>query len=262
MELGLRDRGVLVMASSSGIGRAVAREFARNDARVMLFARREALLEEAAAEILAVTGQRPAFCIGDLTRPEDVRHVVRETQRRFGTVWALVNNSGGPPPGPFERFDDEAWQAAFDLTLRSYVRSIREVVPIMKEAGGGRIVNLTSSSSRQALDDLILSNTFRMAVVGLTKTLARELGPSHILANVVGPGRMDTARVRELDHCRAERGGLTAEDVRRSTEQRIPLQRYGDPDELARLVVFLCSAANSYVTGQTLLADGGMTGAY
>lgn len=188
--------------------------------------------------------------------------MVRETCRRFGSVWALVNNSGGPPPGPFERFDDEAWQAAFDLTLRSYVRSIREVVPGMKAAGGGRIVNLTSSSSKQALDDLILSNTFRLGVVGLTKTLARELGPFHILANVVGPGRMDTDRVRQLDQRRADSGGVSAEEVRQATEQRIPLRRYGDPDELARLVVFLCSPANTYVTGQTILADGGLTGAY
>jgi 3-oxoacyl-[acyl-carrier protein] reductase len=262
MDLGLKDRSVLVMASSSGIGQAVAGEFLRSGARVMLFARREDRLRDAAGELYESTGRRPAFLAGDVTRPEDIAAVVEETRRQFGPVWALVNNSGGPPAGGFEHFDDERWRAAFDLTLLSYVRAIAHVLPGMKEAGGGRIVNLTSSSSRQALDDLILSNTFRMGVVGMSKSLAREVGSHDILVNVVGPGRMDTARVRELDIRRADKVGKTPPEIRRATEQRIPLGRYGDPEELARLVVFLCSSANTYVTGQTILADGGLTGAY
>jgi 3-oxoacyl-[acyl-carrier protein] reductase len=262
MDLGLKDKPVLVMASSDGIGKAVAREFAAEGAQVMLFARSEDRLRRARQEIAADTGHTPGYVVGDITRPEDIRRAVAETARHYGGLYGLVNNCGGPPAGGFDGFDDPAWQNAFELTLLSYIRSMREALPIMKKAGGGRIVNLTSSSTRQAIDGLILSNTFRMGVVGLSKSLSRELAPARILINVAGPGRIQTERAVALLKGRAEKTGKPPEELKRAAEAQIPLGRYGQPVEMARLVVFLASEANTYITGQVVLADGGLVQAY
>ncbi|MBN2365643.1 MAG: SDR family oxidoreductase [Calditrichaeota bacterium] len=262
MELGLKDKAALVMASSDGIGRGVALEFAREGANVMLFARREDKLKEVRDEIKAVTGREAGFLAGDITQPEDIGKVVDKTISEFGPVYALFNNTGGPPAGTFEKFDDNDWRTAFDLTLLSYIRGIRAVLPSMKENGGGRILNVTSSSVKLVLDNLILSNTFRMGIVGLSKSLASELGQYNVLINVLGPGKILTDRVEHLDSIRSERAGLPKDEYQKKVQQGIPLGRYGQPEEFARLAVFLCSAANSYISGQTLLVDGGMVKAY
>ena len=262
MDLGLKDKSVLIMGSSAGLGKAAALEFAREGANVMLFSRSEEKLMAARSEIKEATGKEPAFTAGDITRPEDIKRAVKETAEQFGHIYALVNNAGGPPAGAFDNFEDEAWQKAYELTLLSYIRAIREVLPFMRKHGGGRIVNYTSSSVKQVLDNLILSNTFRMGVVGLTKSLALELGRDNILINVMGPGRIGTDRIRELDAIRARKAGITIEQVHDSTVKTIALGRYGVPEEHARLAVFLCSEANTYITGQTVLVDGGMTKAF
>jgi 3-oxoacyl-[acyl-carrier protein] reductase len=262
MNLGLKEKPVLVLAASDGLGKAAAMEFVREGARVMLFARSEDRLKQAQAEISEATGERPEYVVGDITIAADIRKAVAAAAQRFGSVFALVNNSGGPPAGRFDAFDDDAWQKAFELTLLGFIRSIRAVLPVMRAAGAGRIVNFTSSSTRQAIDNLILSNTFRTGVVGLTKTLARELARENILINVVGPGKMDTARLRSIEALRAEKQGVALEDLQKKSAAEIPLGRYGRPEELARLAVFLCSEANTYITGQTVLADGGLVQAY
>ncbi len=262
MNLGLKGKPVLVMAASDGLGKAAAMEFAREGARVLLFARSEERLRRACKEISEAGGGLPEYVVGDITVAADIRKAVAAAAQRFGSIFALVNNSGGPPAGGFDAFDDDAWQKAFELTLLGFIRSIRAVLPLMRAAGEGRIVNFTSSSTRQAIDNLILSNTFRTGVVGLTKTLARELARDNILINVLGPGKMDTARLRSLEAMRAEKQGLVLEDLQKKSALEIPLGRYGRPEELARLAVFLCSAANTYITGQTVLADGGLVQAY
>lgn len=263
METGLKDKPVIVMASSAGLGKAAALEFAREKANVMLFSPFEEELKQAQAEIEATTGNKPAYVIGDITKSEDIKKVVSETVNAFGSVFALVNNAGGPPAGNFDSFtDDDVWQKAYELNLLSYIRSIREVLPHMRKAGGGRIVNYTSSSVKQVLDNLILSNTFRMGVIGLSKTLSQELGKDNILINVMGPGRIGTARIAYLDEVRAKKAGLTIEQVHDNAIKGIPLGRYGTPEEYAKLTVFLCSQANTYITGQTMLVDGGMTKAF
>jgi 3-oxoacyl-[acyl-carrier protein] reductase len=262
MNLGMKGKPVLVMAASDGLGKAAAMEFAREGAQVMLFARSEDRLKQAREEISEATGGKPEYVAGDITVAADIRNAVAAAAQRFGSVFALVNNSGGPPAGGFDAFDDDAWQKAFELTLLGFIRSIRAVLPLMRAAGGGRIVNFTSSSTRQAIDNLILSNTFRTGVVGLTKTLARELARDNILINVVGPGKMDTARLRSIETMRAEKLGMTLEDLQNKSAADIPMGRYGRPEELARLAVFLCSVANTYITGQTVLADGGLVRAY
>lgn len=262
MDLDLRNKAVLVMASSDGIGKGVALEFAREGARVMLFARREEKLKAVVKEINNLTHQNASYIVGDITKPSDIEKAVAETIEKFGPVYALINNTGGPAAGTFENFSDKDWQSAFELTLLSFIRTIRSVLPSMKENGGGRIVNITSSSVKMILDNLILSNTFRMGVVGLTKTLSSELGKDNILVNVVGPGKILTERVNLLDSIRAKQAGLSRQEYQKRAMQTIPLGRYGTPEEFAKLIVFLCSPANTYITGQTIVVDGGLVRAY
>jgi 3-oxoacyl-[acyl-carrier protein] reductase len=261
MNLGLTDKPVIVCASSAGLGKATALEFAREGARVMLCSRRSAELERAAAAIKAETGNEPAMTVVDLTTPADIRRLVESTVAAFGGVFALVNNSGGPPAGTFDQFDDTAWQHAFELNLLSYVRTTRAALPHLRQARG-RIVNFTSSSVKSPIENLILSNTFRTGVMGLTKTLAGEFGRDGILVNVLGPGRIHTDRVEHLDTLRATKLNTSVEHVRSEMAKAIPLGRDGTPDEFARAAVFLASPANTFITGQTILVDGGMTKAY
>lgn len=262
MELGLTGKCALVMASSSGLGKAIALELAREGANVMLFSSDRAKLQAAQADIARETGKRPAFYCGDITSSADIKALVQATVEQFGPVYALVNNTGGPKPGPFDAFGDADWQAAYELCLLSYIRTIREVLPHMRNNGGGRIVNSTSSSVKAVLDNLILSNTFRMGVVGLSKTLSQELGKDNILVNVIGPGRIGTARIDYLDQVRAEKVGKTVAEIQQEAVAGIPLGRYGIPVEYGRLAAFLCSEANTFITGQTILADGGMVKAF
>ena len=262
MNLGLTDKPVLVCASSAGLGKATALELAREGARVMLCSRRESELRRAAADIKAATGNEPRTTVADVTKPVDIARLVDATVGAFGGLFALINNSGGPPAGTFEQFDDAAWQGAFELNLLSYVRTTRAALPHLRRGGGGRIVNFTSSSIRSPIDNLILSNTFRTGVLALTKTLAGELARDQILVNVLGPGRIHTDRVDHLDGLRAEKTGVPLEQIRAEAARAIPLGRYGTPEEFARIAVFLASPANTYLTGQALLVDGGATKVY
>lgn len=228
----------------------------------MLASRREEELRKACDEIEAATGNRPQFTAGDLRKAEDVARIVERTVQAFGGVYALVNNGGGPPAGGFDQFDDAAWQGAFELNLLSYVRMTRAVLPHMRAGGGGRIVSFTSSSMRMPVDNLILSNTFRMGVLGMSKTLAAEVGPQGILVNVLGAGRIQTDRLTQLDAMRAQQIGSDLEKVREKMAAAIPIGRYGEPAEMGRLAVFLGSPANSYITGQAILIDGGLVKTY
>lgn len=262
MNLGLQEKPVLVLASSAGIGRGVATELAREGARVMLFSRSAEKLDATAREIGAETGNQPSFFAGDIACADDVAAAVEKTVGEFGGLWALFNNTGGPPAGSFEKFDDAAWQSAFEVTMLGYVRAIRAALPHLRNGGGGRIVNNTSASTKQAIDGLLLSNTFRAGLVGLGKSLARELGPDRILVNTVGAGRIDTARVEQLDKVWAGDKGISYEEQRRQSQAGIPLGEYGGIADFGRVVAFLCSEANTYLTGQNLLIDGGMVAAY
>lgn len=262
MNLHLSDKSVLVCASSGGLGRATALEFAREGARVMLCSRREGELQRVSADIRSATGREVHYTVADLTKPTDIARLIESTVSTFGGLNTLINNSGGPPAGSFEQFDDAAWHSAFELNLLSYVRTIRAALPHLRQGGGGRIVNFTSSSIKSPIEQLILSNTFRTGVLGLTKTLASELGREGILINVVGPGRVQTDRIEQLDTMRAKSAGVSIEKIRAATCNTIPLGRYGTAEEFARVVLFLGSPANTYVTGQAVLIDGGMVKAY
>lgn len=258
MDLGLAGRVALVAASSKGLGRATAAQLADEGARVMISGRNEGELKAAAAEIEGKTGAEVAFVVADVTQGEDVRRLVEGTVERFGGLDVLITNAGGPPAGGFDDLEDADWQGAFELNLLSVVRLIRAGLPHMREKGYGRIVNFTSSSIKQPIDNLTLSNVFRTAVLGLSKSLSAELAPDGILINTLGPGRIATDRLASLDESRAERTGASIEEVRERSEAQIPLGRYGRPEEFARVAAFLASEANTYVTGQALLVDGGM----
>ncbi|WP_240374400.1 SDR family oxidoreductase [Bacillus piscicola] len=261
MDLKLNDKGVVVLASSKGLGKACVREFAREGARVMLTGRTEDTLKQAASEIQAETSQEVFWKVCDVTKPTEINALIEAAKKKLGRIDVLVTNTGGPPAGTFDSMKDEDWQLGFDLVLMSMIRAIRAALPELKK-NGGRIVNIASSSVKEPVDNLILSNTFRMGIAGLAKTLAAEFGPDGILINTVGPGRIATDRTKHLDEKKAAQAGRSFEQVREENTAVIPAGRYGTPEEFAKQVVFLGSWANTYVTGQTLLVEGGMIKAY
>jgi 3-oxoacyl-[acyl-carrier protein] reductase len=184
--------------------------------------------------------------------------LIASAVERFGGIDVLVTNAGGPPAGTFDRFDDSDWQRAFDLTLMSSVRLIRRTIPVMRERGGGSIVAMTSSSIKQPIPNLLLSNVMRAGVAALAKTLADELAGDNIRVNTLVPGRIATQRIEELDRANAERQGVDVETVTRQQLGNIPVGRYGEAEEFANAAVFLASQSASYITGATLQVDGGM----
>ncbi|WP_025028628.1 SDR family oxidoreductase [Caldalkalibacillus mannanilyticus] len=257
MDLHLQGKVALVVASSQGLGKAIAKALVLEGAHVMLNGRHQDKLLEVQQELEALQGGKVSYCTADITKAEDVHRLVQETRNVYGKVDILINNAGGPPSGSFEQLTDEDWQNAFELNLLSTIRMIREVLPDLKEAGG-KIINIASSSVKQPIPGLILSNTFRLGMVGLAKTLAEELAPHKILINTVAPGRIATDRLAYLNQVKADKLGMTREEIEAESLESIPLGRFGEPDEFAKVVAFLVSDANSYMTGSTFLVDGGL----
>lgn len=257
MDLELTNKVALVVASSKGLGKAIAKELAKEGANVMLTSRTEETLQQTAEEIRAENAGKVAYFTADITKADDIKALVQETKTQFGKIDILINNAGGPPSGNFTDFQDEDWEMAFHLNLLSYIRLIREVLPDLKE-NGGKILNVASSSVKAVLPDLILSNTFRNGISGLSKSLAVELAPENILVNTLGPGRISTDRIQSMDQKKAEMKGITVKEVTNQSLKEIPIGRYGQPEEFAKTAVFLVSGANTYVTGQSILVDGGL----
>lgn len=255
MDLGLRGRAAFVAASSKGMGLAIARTFAAEGADVAMCARTESELTSA-AESVRQLGTRVVAHPCDLSDAAQLRDVVARAAAELGRLDMLVVNAGGPPPGVFEGLDDDAWDRAHGLTLMSAVRLVRESLPHLRGSDAASVLFVSSWSIRQPILGLTLSNAVRMSVAGLAKSLTYELAPS-VRVNTLMPGSIATDRSIQLARSRA-REGQTAEDVMRESAREIPLQRYGDPEEFARVAVFLSSPAASYVTGATIPVDGGV----
>jgi 3-oxoacyl-[acyl-carrier protein] reductase len=254
MDLGLRGCVALVAGASSGMGRACAMSLAREGCHVGLEARRATLLDEAVAEIAGLdSGAEGLALAGDATDPAHLRSAVDRTLERFGRLDILVNNTGGPPAGGFEDFDDDAWRAAWELTLMSALRLTRFALPALRRSGRGRVVNLTSSAVKEPNEGLLLSNTYRPGVIGWAKTLSQDEGPNGITVNSIAPGYIDTERLKGLYG-----EGEEADRARRHDEAAIPLRRFGEPGEIGDVVAFLCSTRAAYISGITVLVDGGL----
>lgn len=258
MDLGLQDKTALVAAASKGLGRAVALRLAQEGAHVAICARTEEHLTKTAAEIEAQAGCQLLALPADVSDPAAVDALVKATVEQFGRIDILVVNAGGPPPGQFLDLTPDDWEAAARLTLMSAVHLCYAVVPVMKEQGGGSILAMTSITVKQPLPNLILSNSLRLGVTGLIKTLADELAPFGVRANGICPGWTRTARVDQLLRDRARRNGTTPEEEAAKIATSIPLGRMGTPEEFAAAAAFLVSPAASYITGVSLLVDGGM----
>lgn len=257
MDLRLTNERALVLASSSGLGRAIALELAREGARVVLNSRSQERADAAARAVRDGTGADTYGVAADVSSDADLSRLVGRAVDHLGGLDILVTNAGGPPVGNFRSLDAEQWQAAHELTLNSVVRSIRHSLPHLRE-GGGAVLSVASSSVVRPIPNLILSNVYRPAIRALGKSLALELADDGIRVNTLLPGRIHTDRVDSLDQERAERTGRTLDQVRSETLARIPLGRLGRTEELARVAAFLVSDAASYVTGQSILCDGGM----
>lgn len=249
MDLKLADRRFLVGGASRGLGAAVSRVLVAEGARVAGVSRGP----------VETAGTAPAGIVpiaADLSDRDGPSQAVRAAVEALGGLDGLVVNSGGPPGGTFAAVDEDAWERAIAGTLQGTIRLLREALPHLRDGRDPAIVIILSSSVREPIPALVTSNVLRPGLSGLIKSLVSEIAPIRI--NGVAPGRFDTDRVRGLDEARATASGLTVEQVQAQTRERIPLGRYGDPDELGRVVAFLLSPAASYLDGVILPVDGGM----
>lgn len=248
----------MVAGASRGLGFAVARALAREGAKVSLSSRNPEAALAASSAIQKETGANVFAVAADVRSADALANWHHQTVDRFGGVDLLYTNSGGPPPGPILKFDDAAWQGAFELLLLSAVRMIRLTAPVMAARGGGSILIPTSSAVREPIGNLALSTVMRTSVSALSKILANELAPHKIRVNQLIPGRIDTDRVKEIDDENAKRAGITVPEQQKRMFATIPMARYGAPDEFASAAVFLLSDAAGYITGASLQVDGGM----
>ncbi|MBN1873444.1 MAG: SDR family oxidoreductase [Anaerolineae bacterium] len=259
MDLELKDKVALVTAASRGLGYATAQALAREGARVAICARKEDALREATQRLLVETHADVLPVIADVTKQADVERLVKTTREHFGSIDMLFINAGGPRPGNFSNLRPADWESATQLTIQSVVWLAYAVVPIMREKGGGSILANTSVTVRMPLDGLTLSNSLRLAVVGMVKSLSVELGADNIRINAIAPGWTRTERVDEILRARAEHNVSTLEEEAAKITTDVPLRRMASSEEFGRIAAFLLSPIASYITGITLVVDGGMS---
>jgi 3-oxoacyl-[acyl-carrier protein] reductase len=258
MDLGIKGRVALVTGGSKGLGNGCARALVDAGCAVAIAARGKEGVQAARDRLADATDAKLTAHAADVADRDDVERLVKEVLAAHGRVDILVTNSGGPRPGTFEAATEKEWDHAYDVVLKSVVRLVRLVTPGMKERTWGRIVNIVSSSVREPIPGLVLSNAFRPAVAGLAKTLSQELGRYQITVNNVAPGRFGTDRLREVARVRAEAEAKTELEMLDAFADQSPLGRLGEPREIGDVVAFLCSDRASFVTGVTMPVDGGL----
>jgi 3-oxoacyl-[acyl-carrier protein] reductase len=251
MDLGLNGKKFVIGGASKGLGRAVAEELAKEGAQVLLLSRDEKALQEVASGI----GGGASYAVIDIGAADAAEKVAAAVDEKLGGLDGVLVNAGGPPPGEVLSLTDEQWAESFQLLIGGPIRLLRLLVP--KMTNGGSVLFITSSSVRQPIPNLDSSNVLRPGVAAMAKTLARTLGPA-IRVNTIAPGRFNTDRILQLDKVRADAQGITMEEQRAQMSKQIPLGRYGEPEELARLATFLLSPAASYVSGVAVGVDGAM----
>ncbi len=261
MDLGLKGRVAIVAAASQGLGKATALGFVREGAHVVICGRDKKRIEAAGKELrqhCASKKQTVLPVVGDVSRLKDVKHVVKSAVEKFERLDILVTNAGGPPSGSFADLSDDKWETGFAQNLLSVIRFMREVLPVMRKQQWGRVINITSLTVKQPVNDLIVSSTLRPGIIGIAKVLANLHASEGITINNVAPGYIMTGRQEELGKMRAGKKGLSFDEYVRDVTKEVPAGRFGTPEELANVIVFLASERASYVTGTTLSVDGGL----
>jgi 3-oxoacyl-[acyl-carrier protein] reductase len=258
MDLGLKNKIALIAGASKGLGEATARQLAREGARVAIVSRTAEKLAATAESIRQETGAEVVAIPGDVASADDIERMIQATVQQLGGLDVVVANGGGPPPGRFEEFNDDAWSKAVNLLLLSSVRLIRGALPHLRQSSSPAVLTITSLAVKQPIPNLILSNSIRSAVIGLTKSLALELGPDRIRVNSILPATTETDRITALATDNARRNGTTLEEELKKQAAASPLGRIASPQEFANVAAFLCSPAASYLTGVMLSVDGGM----
>ncbi|KXS49591.1 MAG: 3-oxoacyl-[acyl-carrier protein] reductase [Halanaerobium sp. 4-GBenrich] len=257
MNLKIRGNSAIITASSSGLGKASAAALVREGVNVVINGRDQQKLDQTLAELKALNGGEVIACQGDITKKEDIEKLVKTAVDNFGRIDHLVTSAGGPPAKSFVETTEADWYNSYDLLVMSVVRLVKESLEYLKADGGGTIINITSISVKEAINNLVLSNSVRMTVIGLMKTLAKELAPE-IRVNAVLPGSHETSRIKELINSEVENGlydnyqeGLSAKS------KSVPLNKIGDPENLGDLIAFLSSPKSAHINGDSIVVDGG-----
>jgi len=253
----LKDKVYLVAASSAGLGFGIAEAAAKQGVKVAMASRTRAKIDAAAAKLKEEQGVDARGYVMDATDAGSIADWIAAAYKDFGRIDGLVVNAGGPPAGKFDKFSDDDWAAGFNLTLMSAVRMIRGVLPIMRSQGSGSILTITSSSIKEPIDILLLSNVFRSGVVSLVKSLSQDLAKEGIRINNLVPGQIDTDRIQSNDAFKAGQLGIPVEELQKNNHASIPMGRYGTIQEFGEAGAFLLSDAAKYITGSTLFVDGG-----
>jgi 3-oxoacyl-[acyl-carrier protein] reductase len=257
MKLHLENKNVFVSAASTGIGKAVAELFLDEKCNVTICSSNLEKLSNTFEELKLKDSGKGHFVKCDINEKEEIVNSLKSAEEKFGPIDILVNNCGGPAPGFFDDLDEAKWQEGFDQVLMSAVRFTKLVLPKMKENNWGRIINITSISVKQPIDNLLLSNAFRSGVTAFTKTLSNQIGKYNITVNNVAPGLTLTGRLHQLAELRANDSKISKEEILSKMASDIPLKRLGKPEEIASAVVYLASEIGGYINGQTIVVDGG-----